>query len=446
MNKIKIGKDNYLDKEIIKLVNFKPKQQLFNSNDVYVGHPSSNLAIGAIYTWKQDLAPKNITDFLQKLSNYAYMSGFWRTTNGTKYVFSNILANPNVNKLVILVFGQKDNGHLLVDALLNFWKNGVDRQGKIIGTNAQNPRFEQIPLKGLERIRKQCDLIVIKNIKDPSFGLIDKFIKNSINTPENPVFLHKYDLDVSFVSNMLNKNIIYDDGARFDQPFLVDLNKNTSKVKIEKHTVSNTLGASVQAKNLDDALYIISDYIFSNGSLNIDKRKTHTVECRSFTAVIEDALERIPAGFSKEYIESYVDEFLHGPKTEMSYNYHDRVFKRWGDQAQRAIEKLKQNPETRRTVICLWDPAKDMESCNPPCFNSIWVAVRDDKLEFHVVFRSHHLATVNSKGAVVKGEGAFVPNLYAIASLQKRMAKKLNISRGPLILTDMSGHLYVSGV
>ena len=151
-------------------------------------------------------------------------------------------------------------------------------------------------------------------------------------------------------------------------------------------------------------------------------------------------------GFSTEYVMNYVDEFMNGSKQKQSYNYHDRIFKKWGNQVDRALKKLKQNPETRRAIISLWDPEEDLESSNPPCFNFISAIARDSKLEFHVVFRSHHLATVDSKGGVILGEGAFVPNLYAIASLQKRMAQKLNIKRGPLVLTDLSGHLYVSGI
>jgi hypothetical protein len=61
-----------------------------------------------------------------------------------------------------------------------------------------------------------------------------------------------------------------------------------------------------------------------------------------------------------------------------------------------------------------------------------------------VVYRSHHLATITKDGKLIKGEGALVPNLYAIATLQQKMAKDLNIERGYLHLTDFSGHLYVA--
>ena len=121
----KIGKDPFLNKDIKKIHYFPdelPSVQLFSSADVIMGNPSSNLAIGIIYTWKEDRPPEDIQKFVEKISNYASMTGYWRTTNGARYVFANILANPNINKLVLLVFSHKDNGHLLVDALRCFWE------------------------------------------------------------------------------------------------------------------------------------------------------------------------------------------------------------------------------------------------------------------------------------------------------------------------------------
>ncbi|MDP2749271.1 MAG: thymidylate synthase [Nanoarchaeota archaeon] len=109
-------------------------------------------------------------------------------------------------------------------------------------------------------------------------------------------------------------------------------------------------------------------------------------------------------------------------------------------------ELLKNHPTTRRALISLWDPKNDSQNDNAPCLDFIWCVVRNNKLEYHVVYRSHHLATVTREGKLMKGEGAFVPNIYAIATMQEKMANELGIERGPLVLTDFSGHLYVSDI
>ena len=162
-----------------------------------------------------------------------------------------------------------------------------------------------------------------------------------------------------------------------------------------------------------------------------------------------DPLENMPEGFSKQYIDKYIKEFMEGVGEKLddfAYTYHERIFKRWGNQVEKIISVLKNHPNTRRAMISLWNPIEDIGNSSPPCLDFIWVVVRNDKLEFHVVYRSHHLATVTEDGKLMRGEGAFVPNLYALATLQDFIARNIGIKRGPLVLTDFSGHLYVSRI
>ena len=72
--------------------------------------------------------------------------------------------------------------------------------------------------------------------------------------------------------------------------------------------------------------------------------------------------------------------------------------------------------------------------------------MRDRKLELHAAYRSHHLATVTRDGKLMRGEGAFVPNVYALGTLQKFIADSLDRDRGPLVITDFSGHIHVADV
>lgn len=446
MNVIKIGKDPFLNREIKKVIfKDKPVQQLFNEVDVITGHPSSNLAVAFVYTWSEDLPPKIIREFKQRISNYCYMVGYWRTTNGGRYVFSNILANPNVNKLFLIVFG-KDNGHLLVDAVENFWKHGVDKKGFIKKSKAQNPRFEQLPIAALKRIREQCDLIVLRDVNPGDMSKIDWLLRKSLDSPEKGINVKDTELNIEYVSNVIKNNMLYDDGARFLKPMLIDLATRSKKLKYERKQLLGSIGQSVQAKNLDEAQQLLAAYIHKQGSCLTDMRNITTIECRSITITILDALEQIPKGFSKRYLEHYVDEFINGPpSSELVYTYHDRIFNRWGNQVERVLKLIKANgSNSRRMLISLWDPKTDMESPSPPCLILIWVVIRDKKLEFHVLFRSHHLATVTPDGMLMEGEGAFVPNIYALATLQQIIAKRVKIKRGPLVLTDFSGHLYSS--
>jgi len=450
MKAIKIGHDSFLKKDVIKISYSPeelPKAQLFNSEDVIIGNPSSNIAIGFVYIWKTDTAPEGIREIFQKISNYAAMTGFWRTTNGARYVFSNILGNPNINKLVLLVFNARDNGHLLVEALSNFWKNGCDENGIIINSKSPNPKFEQVPLDALERLRKQADLLVVRNLSESDYEKIEKIMKALIQEPENSIPAENFP-DAELISEVIKNSLLYDDGARFKEPYSIDLLKSAKHVVYEEKDLIASIGCSIQAMSLDDALPQLAAFIAKNGSTLTDQRGITILECRSFSITILNALEKLPEGFSKEYMKRYVDEFLNGldANLDFAYNYHNRIFRKWGNQFEKVRELLRKHPNTRRAMISLWDPENDLGNENAPCLDFIWAVVRNNKLEFHPVYRSHHLATITKDGKLMIGEGAFVPNLYAIASMQEKMAKELGIERGPLVLTDFSGHLYVSNI
>jgi len=441
-----ISRDPYLKKDIIKL-NYEsedlPKIQLFNSEDVIVGNPSSNIAIVFVYTWKSDYPPKDIKDFFQRISNYSALAGLWRTTNGAKYAFANILANPNINKIIVVVFGEEDNGHLLVDSLRNLWKKGYDQEGIIIGSIAPNPKFEQVPFEALDRIRKQCDLIILNN--QDNFSFIESVVKSCIQEPSNSSEIK----DMEFYSSAIKNNRLYDDGARFSSPFFIDLSTSSKNIKFESKNLISAVGQSIQARNLNDGLDQVASFVFKNGTPLIDERGIITIESRSLTITVMDPLENMPEGFSKQYIDKYIKEFMEGVGEKLddfAYTYHERIFKRWGNQVEKIISVLKNHPNTRRAMISLWNPIEDIGNSSPPCLDFIWVVVRNDKLEFHVVYRSHHLATVTEDGKLMRGEGAFVPNLYALATLQDFIARNIGIKRGPLVLTDFSGHLYVSRI
>lgn len=71
--------------------------------------------------------------------------------------------------------------------------------------------------------------------------------------------------------------------------------------------------------------------------------------------------------------------------------------RKWGgrrgtDQLQNVVELLRADPNTRRAVISIFDPAADMvESRDIPCNNWLHFIIRDDTLHLHVATRSNDL-------------------------------------------------------
>lgn len=243
MKTIIIGKDHFLDKDIKK---FKfdsakiPEAKVFNNSDVIFGNPNSNIAICFIYTWESAFAPQEIRQLADKISNYSAVTGFWRTTNGARYVFSNILSNPNINKILLLVFDRDDNGHLLVESLTKLWVNGVDKNGIIKDCIAPNPKFEQVPIEGLNRLKKQADLLVLKNLTNNDFDKIEAVIKAGFQEPENAKNVEDFK-GLSFYSNVIKNSKIYDNGARFDTPFILDLSNSSEINTIDMYSTEHLM-------------------------------------------------------------------------------------------------------------------------------------------------------------------------------------------------------------
>ena len=392
MKTIKIGYDPHISKDIKKLVFEKaPDKTIFSSQDVLFGNHNSNIAICFVYNWKSDKPPKEIHDLFVKLSNYAVVTGYWRTTNGGKYAFANILSNPNINKLVVLVFGSRDNGHLLVDALVNLWKNGVDKDGIIAGCRAPNPKFEGISNRALARLTAQADLVVLRGITDLS--LPEQVVKAQIQEPENAVpaaafkgleFYSNLKLcsDPAFCSPHSSAGLMYDGGCRFEEPMIIDFSSATEEVTFNKG--KNVLSQSIEVDDLEQAAEQVAAFIFQHGDMNRDQRGIITAEYRSFSLTVKDSLSKIPSCFSKEYITKYVKEFMEGVGEgldDFAYTYHERIFKRWGNQAERAVRLLKQNPNTRRVLISLWDHSAAVLKPRVEAWGN-WAAVRFDQERF----------------------------------------------------------------
>jgi hypothetical protein len=285
----------------------------------------------------------------------------------------------------------------------------------------------------------------MRNLSTKNFDEIEEVVKSCFQEPENRKEIPE---NVEFYSNTIKERVLYDDGARFDEPFYIDLATNAKNVTFEKRDLSTSIGQSLQVKNLKEGIEQTAAFIFKNGTSLLDERGILLLECRSFSLTVMNPLEVIPEYFDPKYIESYVEEFMNGLKesNEFKYTYHDRIFNKWGNQVEKIINLLEKNPNTRRALITLWDANTDLGDSNPPCLDFIWFCVRDEKVEIHVTYRSHHLATVTKDGKLMNGEGALVPNLYALGTLQKYVSDKLKRECGPLVLNDYSGHLYINHI
>ena len=104
------------------------------------------------------------------------------------------------------------------------------------------------------------------------------------------------------------------------------------------------------------------------------------------------------------------------------------------DQVQRAINMLKENPNSRRIVVSAWHPGLLNEMALPPCHVMYIFNVSDGKLNCHLTQRS---------GDIALG----IPfNLACYSALTMAIANEVGLDYGHFAHTIVDAHIYINHV
>ena len=104
------------------------------------------------------------------------------------------------------------------------------------------------------------------------------------------------------------------------------------------------------------------------------------------------------------------------------------------DQVQRAIQMLKENPNSRRIVVSTWHPGLLPQMALPPCHIMYIFNVQDGKLNCHLTQRS---------GDIALG----IPfNLACYSALTMAIAQEVGLEPGTFAHTIVDAHIYVNHV
>src|SRR5665648_1125 len=105
-----------------------------------------------------------ITPSEDMLGNIA-LWGTCKTENlGIEKIVVNIISNCNVRYVIIA--GQESRGHFPGDTMFALYANGIDGNGRIIGSNGAIPFIENISEDGIARFVRQVQLIDMRGISD----------------------------------------------------------------------------------------------------------------------------------------------------------------------------------------------------------------------------------------------------------------------------------------
>ncbi|APH39836.1 methyltransferase [Methanohalophilus halophilus] len=84
--------------------------------------------------------------------------GSCKTENlGAEKVVMNVVSNCNIR--YVLLCGGESRGHLAGQTLKALYENGIDEDGRILGSEGAIPFIENLEIETIQRFRKQVELI-----------------------------------------------------------------------------------------------------------------------------------------------------------------------------------------------------------------------------------------------------------------------------------------------
>lgn len=95
----------------------------------------------------------------------AAIVGQCKTENlGVEKIVANVISNCNIRYLILC--GVESKGHLPGNTILALHKNGIDEQGRIIGSKGAIPFIQNLPFQAVNRFQSQVELIDCIGLED----------------------------------------------------------------------------------------------------------------------------------------------------------------------------------------------------------------------------------------------------------------------------------------
>jgi tetrahydromethanopterin S-methyltransferase subunit A len=141
------------------------------NEEVYFGNPKSSLAICTLSSMNvlKEIANSNL------LSKVALVGRLFSENKGIDSLVRHVISNKNLE--TILLCGEDTPGHRPGHSLLNLYKNGVDNQGRIIGSSSPDP---MLTITKSEILEFQNQVNLIDKIDETSISKIKILINATV--------------------------------------------------------------------------------------------------------------------------------------------------------------------------------------------------------------------------------------------------------------------------
>lgn len=179
--------------------------------------------------------------------------------------------------------------------------------------------------------------------------------------------------------------------------------------------------------------------ILAYGEKIKDERGSNTLEILNLQTNIEGKLiacnQNIEGSiWTGEKLEDYCKQMNNPEEKGFAYDYGNRLRGFDVDQIQYVIDKLSENPNSRRSTAVTWRPTVDTINDEVPCLIMLDFKIRHDKLSTTAVWRSHDIY------------GAFYPNLQGLKHISDYIAHDVGCSPEIFNVYSLSAHIYETDI
>ena len=120
--------------------------------EIFFGNPNSSVAVCTLSSLKllKQIADSTI------ISKIAVVGRLLSENKGIDALVNYVISNKNIK--TIFICGKDTSGHRSGHSLLNLYKNGVDSDGKIIGSSSPDPVLT-LTQSQIDKFQKQVQLV-----------------------------------------------------------------------------------------------------------------------------------------------------------------------------------------------------------------------------------------------------------------------------------------------
>lgn len=350
------------------------------------------------------------------LKDKSAIIGTLYSRQGVNPLLRNLALNPHIRTLALWGYGplsQTPFGKSGADILRALWKNGLEENGRVAGTE-----FD---------IESEIDPEVVETVR------------------KNVALLDLSECDIRDASGKLPTDI----GEAYMEPRAFDPPVPRPVATLPHEDVGFTLRGRTVLETWQELVFHIMRYGVVKGTqYGMEQRELPSVqwvverEPNSFPEHIpEDWPQGLKetVGLTEAAIKEYHDVFLsEAPKEGVAYTYGSRLRSWKTDDGMGAvnqiataiIDNLKQSPDSRRAAATTLVPSIDATAKEPPCLISVQALQSDGRVHLFCMFRSHDIFK------------AAIPNAFGLLRMHDEIAEATGFERGSLSIVSNSAHIY----